>query len=205
MEGDRMSNFQLGPKGTELIQSFEGLSLKPYYCPAGILTVGYGHTGSDIQKGKVYTQADVNAFFKKDIQKFVDCVNNAVKVQINQHQFDAMVSLAYNIGPGAFKNSTLLRVLNEEKYELAAGQFAVWKKGGGKVLPGLVRRRAAEEKLFRLPVEEGTVAQPKTPTEAPKEIVDTNLEAPVVFFRNINGDELVVRFRGKEYIIAVEA
>ena len=83
-----------------------------------------------------------------DLKKFESTVNSAVTVPINQNQFDALVSLAYNIGTGAFKESTLLKKLNLGDYKAAAAQFAVWNRGGGKVMQGLVNRRAVERKLF---------------------------------------------------------
>ena len=83
-----------------------------------------------------------------DLKKFESTVNSAVTVPINQNQFDALVSLSYNIGTGAFKKSTLLKKLNEEDYKGASAQFAVWNKGGGRVMQGLMNRRAVERKLF---------------------------------------------------------
>ena len=83
-----------------------------------------------------------------DLKKFESAVNSAVTVSINQNQFDALVSLAYNIGTGAFKESTLLQKLNESDYKSASAQFVVWNKGGGKVIQGLMNRRAVERKLF---------------------------------------------------------
>lgn len=88
------------------------------------------------------------SYFKHDLAKFEKTVNESVTVPINQNQFDALVSLTYNIGSGAFKNSTLLKKLNKGDYQGAADQFLVWNKAGGKVMKGLVRRREAERALF---------------------------------------------------------
>ena len=83
-----------------------------------------------------------------DLKKFESAVNSAVTVPINQNQFDALVSLTYNIGTGAFKESTLLKKLNAGDCRGASAQFVVWNKGGGKVMQGLVNRRAVERELF---------------------------------------------------------
>lgn len=135
-------------KGIDLICSFEGFQSKAYICPAGVLTIGYGHTGPDVKKGMVITQQQGKELLAKDLARFENAVNSTVKVPINQNQFDAMVSLAFNIGANAFAGSTLAKKINAKDYAGAAEQFPRWNKGGGKVLTGLVRRRAAEKLLF---------------------------------------------------------
>ena len=138
--------------GIALICSFEGLKLKAYDDGVGIWTIGFGTTiypnGIKVKKGDTCTEAQAKAYMAHDLKKFESAVNNAVTVPINQNQFDALVSLAYNIGTGALKESTLLKKLNEADYKGAAAQFNVWNKGGGKVIQGLVNRRAVERKLF---------------------------------------------------------
>nr|DAF27301.1 MAG TPA: Lysozyme [Caudoviricetes sp.] len=128
------------------IKTWEGCRLTAYRCPAGILTIGYGHTGSDVNPGKRITQAEADALFEADIRKFADSVNTTLKgAKINNNQFDALVSLAYNIGIGAFAKSTLLtKVLADPGNSGIRAEFARWIRGGGKVLPGLVKRRTAE-------------------------------------------------------------
>lgn len=138
----------ISTKGLSLIKSFEGLRLKSYKCPAGIWTVGYGHTGPDVLPYMVITEQQAEELLRKDLEVFEDAVEAAVTVELNQNQFDALVCLAYNIGRGAFRSSTLVRLLNNEQYEDAGDQFLRWNKGGGQVLPGLVRRREAERALF---------------------------------------------------------
>lgn len=142
----------IGQKGIQLIKEFEGLKLQAYLCPALIPTIGYGHTKTvtqaDVKNKKTITKEVAEVLLKGDLVSFERCVNRVVKVDLNQNQFDALVSLAFNIGVGAFSRSTLMRRLNESKYEIAAEQFAAWRMGGGKILPGLVRRRAAERQLF---------------------------------------------------------
>lgn len=133
------------PAGAEIIKKAEGLKLKPYLCPAGVLTVGYGHTGN--VKGTI-TEAEAEALLKADLLKFEEAVLKHVRVPLKQHQFDALVSFVYNVGTGAFANSTLVKLLNQGKYKEAADQFPRWNKSNGKVLPGLVTRRAKERELF---------------------------------------------------------
>ena len=143
---------KISTAGINLICSFEGLKLKAYDDGVGVWTIGFGTTiypnGIKVKKGDTCTEAQAKAYMAHDLKKFESAVNSAVTVLINQNQFDAMVSLAYNIGTSAFKNSTLVKKLNESNYKSAAAQFNVWNKGGGKVMQGLVSRRAVERKLF---------------------------------------------------------
>lgn len=137
-----------GQLGINLIKSFEGLSLKAYLCPAGVLTIGYGHTGSNVMPGQIISEEQAENLLRIDLNRFEVGVANSVSASITQNQFDALVSLSFNIGLGAFKNSTLLKLLNDNRPNEAASQFLRWNKGGGKVLPGLTRRREAEMNLF---------------------------------------------------------
>lgn len=134
--------------GIDLIKKFEGCVLKAYLCPAKVLTIGYGHTGKDVVKGMVISQEKAIELLRQDLAKFETAINQAVKVQLTQSQFDALVSFTYNVGIAAFKNSTMLKFINQRHFPLAAGQFDRWVKANGTVLKGLVNRRAAEKKLF---------------------------------------------------------
>lgn len=138
--------------GIDLISSFEGIRLNAYDDSVGVWTIGIGTTiyqnGVKVKKGDKCTQEQALEYLQHDLRSFEKTVNDSVKVPLSQNQFDALVSLAYNIGSGAFKNSTLLKKLNAKDYAGAADQFLVWNKGGGKVLKGLVRRRDAERALF---------------------------------------------------------
>ena len=138
--------------GIDLICSFEGLKLKAYDDGVGVWTIGFGTTiypnGIKVKKGDTCTEAQAKAYMAHDLKRFESAVNTAVVVPINQNQFDALVSLAYNIGTNGFKNSTLVEILNARNYKGAAAQFDAWNKGGGKVMQGLVNRRAVERKLF---------------------------------------------------------
>lgn len=138
-------------KEAELIKSFEGLELEAYLCPADIWTIGYGHTG-DVKEGDTITKAEAEDLLDKDLEKFRSGVNICVKVPLNENQFGALVSFAYNVGIGSLQSSTLLKLLNAGDYDAAADQFPRWNKSGGKVLTGLTRRREAERAVFLTPV-----------------------------------------------------
>lgn len=134
-------------KGITLIKTFEGLVLTAYKCPAGIWTIGYGHT-KDVKQGQTITASQAVEFLKQDLQVFEKAVNTQ-NLNLNQNQFDALVSFTYNVGSGNFQKSTLLKKakLNVNDPTIA-NEFAKWNKGGGRVLPGLVKRRESESKLY---------------------------------------------------------
>ncbi|MDS7929214.1 lysozyme [Acinetobacter sp. V102_4] len=138
--------------GVDLITSFESIKLKAYDDGVGVWTIGIGTTiypnGVKVKQGDTCTLDQAKSYFKHDLAKFEKTVNESVTVPLTQNQFDALVSLTYNIGSGAFKNSTLLKKLNKSDFQGAADQFLVWKKAKDKVLTGLVRRREAERALF---------------------------------------------------------
>lgn len=138
--------------GVSLIKSFEGCKLTSYKCPAGVWTVGYGHTGQFVKPGLSITQSEADELLLHDLDVFEAGVENAVGVELNDNQFSALVSFAYNVGIGNFRRSTLLKKLNKGDYAGAAEQFERWNRGGGKVLRGLVRRRKAEKELFLRPM-----------------------------------------------------
>ena len=140
---------KISDKGLNLIKEFEGCRLTSYVCPAGVLTIGYGSTGSHVKSGMTITKEEAENLLRKDVSRFETAVNDLVKVSLNQGQFDALVSFAFNLGSGALAESTLLRLLNNSDYEGAAAQFDRWVKAGAVTLEGLVRRRNAEEALFR--------------------------------------------------------
>lgn len=134
-------------KGINLIKEFEGLELTAYRCAAGVLTIGYGHTGRDVRSGLTITEQEAEELLVKDLAIFEDAVNDLVKVPVTQSIFDALVSFTFNVGEGAFSTSTLLRKLNQRKYAEALDQLLRWDKAGTVKLPGLTRRREAERKL----------------------------------------------------------
>jgi lysozyme len=131
-----------------ITKQFEGCKFTAYKCPAEKWTVGYGHTGPDVYEGLTIDQVRADQILMIDMIGAQNTVNNFLKVQVNQNQFDALCDFVFNVGAGNFKSSTLLKLVNEKKFDEAAKEFANWTKGGGKVLPGLVKRRAAEAELF---------------------------------------------------------
>lgn len=138
---------RLGQRGKRLIEEFEGRAKMAYLDGGGVWTIGVGHTGG-VRRGMVATDAQIECWFAEDVAKAVAGVNKAVRVPLTQNQFDAMVSLTFNIGVKAFTDSTLVRKLNSGDEAGAALQFARWNLDNGKVIAGLVRRRAAEADLF---------------------------------------------------------
>ncbi len=150
---------KLSEEGLRLIKSFEGYhtrlkdgSCAAYLCPAGVPTIGYGCTVG-VRLGMVWTEQQAEDALAKEVSRFEDAVNRLVTVPINQNEFDALVSFAYNCGEGALAKSSILRRLNKGDRKGAAQAFHLWNKGGGRILAGLVSRRAREAALFLKPVE----------------------------------------------------
>ena len=137
----------LNQNGLDLIKRNEGCKLKAYRCPAGILTIGYGHTGDDVTEGMVIDQNRADFLLKNDLIHFCTGVENLIEVNLNDNQFSALVSFAYNCGLGNLMSSTLLHMVNQEDPK-ASCQFLKWNRAAGKVLPGLVKRRQEEKDLF---------------------------------------------------------
>jgi lysozyme len=141
-----------------LIKSFERCMMAdgagcfvPYRCPGGILTIGWGHTnsyGRRFDDLSVWSQRECDEAFVDDMNYFCIVVRGLVRVNLNQNQFDALVSFAYNCGAKALAQSALLKKLNDEGYAAAAAEFPRWNKCGGLTLQALTRRRAAEMELF---------------------------------------------------------
>lgn len=134
-------------KGLALIRRFEGLRLLAYKCPAGIPTIGYGRT-EGVKMGQSITKERAEELLLEDVAACEAAVDRLVKVPLAHGQFDALVDFAFNLGAGRLEESTLLRLLNARNYSAAAAEFDRWTRAGGQVLPGLVRRRAAERALF---------------------------------------------------------
>ena len=130
------------------IAQFEGCSLTAYRCPAGVLTIGFGHTGKDVYEGETITQAEADDLLAEDLGKFARQIAPLVEVKITEGQFIAMLSLAYNIGIGNFRRSSVLRLTNAGAKLQAAQSFLLWNRAGGQVLKGLVRRRKAESREY---------------------------------------------------------
>ena len=137
-----------GRDGVELIRHFEGCRLDAYLCPAGVWTIGYGHT-ANVKEGDSIDQEAAEAFLIEDLESFERDVTRLVEVPLTQQQFDALVSWTFNLGAGNLAESTLLRELNNYQYEKVPEQIMRWVRAGGQVLEGLVKRRAAEAALFQ--------------------------------------------------------
>ena len=139
-------------KGVDLICEFEGKRLVAYDDGVGVWTIGFGTTkypnGVRVKKGDTCTLEQAKEYMRHDLIEFEHTVNSSVRVPLNQNQFDALVSLAYNIGSSAFKSSTLVKKLKLGDYQGAASQFDVWVNAGGKRMQGLVNRRDKEKLLF---------------------------------------------------------
>ena len=135
-----------GQLGQELIKEFEGCRLESYLCPASIWTIGVGHTGPDVVQGLHITQAVANQLLRDDLDRFEKAVITNIDVALDQCEFDALVSFAFNCGAGALQESTLRKRLNrgEDKPTVFAEELIRWTSGG---MAGLVRRREAEIKL----------------------------------------------------------
>lgn len=139
---------EISENGIKLIKNFEGCRLEAYKCPAGVWTIGYGHTGAEVHAGLKITQEQANKYLKNDLLIHCNNVSRLVKKPLTQNQFDALVSFEYNVGYGNFASSTMLKLLNQGKYSEAALQFGRWVYANKKVLSGLVKRRQAEKDLF---------------------------------------------------------
>lgn len=144
---------RMSDAGIALIKEFEGCRLTAYKCPAGIWTIGYGHTtaaGSpEVTPGMAITQQDAEDILRRDLVKYENGVIKLVNVELAQGQFDALVDFAYNAGVGALAKSTLLKKVNAEEFDAVPNELMKWTKGGGRELPGLVRRRRAEARIWR--------------------------------------------------------
>lgn len=138
---------KIGENGIALLKRHEGLKLQAYKCSAGVLTIGYGHT-KDVTKGLKITAAQAEEFLKQDMTWAEKAVNNE-NLQLNQNQFDALVSFVFNVGATAFKNSTLLKMIKVNPNSAnIPNEFAKWKLAGGKIVPGLSARRKSEAELY---------------------------------------------------------
>ena len=157
---------RINKAGINLIKEFEGLRLEAYKCPAGVWTIGYGTTGRagvgiKPAAGMIITEAEAEWYLEQAVAKFAAGVEAAITAPVDENEFAAMTSLAYNIGLSGFRKSSALRHFQSGDKAKAAAAIKLWNKAGGKVLTGLVRRREAEVELFWTPV-------PVEPAEPPQ-------------------------------------
>lgn len=139
---------KISQQGLALIRQFEGFSSTPYRCPAGKLTIGYGHVIRENEDLPAISHADAEQLLMGDIAIAEQAIGRLVDVPLKQCQFDALCSFIYNVGVQAFEKSTLCRMLNAENTD-AYEEFARWVHAGGQKIPGLITRRSAEMALFR--------------------------------------------------------
>lgn len=144
---------KMSSSGLALLKEFEGLRLRAYKCPAGVWTIGYGHTSAAgsprVTAEMAVSKEAAETVLGRDIIQYEDGVRKLLKVEVTQGQFDALVDFAYNVGVHQLERSTLLKRINAGEFDRAPAEFMKWTKGGGRELPGLVRRRRAEVELWR--------------------------------------------------------
>ena len=138
---------KISQEGLSLIKKFEGCELEAYKCAAGVWTIGYGST-KGVKEGDTLTEEETDNLLLHEMDEYEGYVLEAVEMPLSQHQFDAIVSWTFNLGPSNLKASTMLKVLNKGNYEDVPAQIKRWNKASGKVLEGLIRRREAEALLF---------------------------------------------------------
>ncbi len=152
----------MNPHGIQLLKQWEGFELKVYKDSAGLPTIGVGHllTKAELSSGKILikgvtvkyasglTDQQVEDLLSQDIRPVEEVVNKNVKVELNQNQFNALVSFTFNVGNGAFIQSTLLKLLNQGKHNEVPDQLRRWVRSGGQIVTGLVNRRENEVKLW---------------------------------------------------------
>jgi lysozyme len=133
------------PQIAEFIKAWEGCFLNKYICPAGVPTIGYGHAFQPHEpQPDTIDRIQAEQYFQRDLDEHAQAVDDMVDVDMAQHEFDALVSFAFNLGADALRRSTLLRKVNDRRYDDAAHEFERWVYAGKKKMPGLVKRRAAE-------------------------------------------------------------
>lgn len=174
-------------KGLGMIKTFEGLKLRAYKCTAGKWTIGYGHTAG-VKEGDIIDYQTADKFLMEDLEWSEDCVNSGVKVKITQSMYDSLVSLVFNIGSGAFKKSTLLKKLNDGNYIGASEEFGRWVHSGGRVVQGLVERRAKEKAMF---ISEGFPDSQKDP--------NANLDINIPDLAGYSGISIIEGLQSKGY------
>lgn len=198
--------------GIELIKSFEALRLNAYQDSVGVWTIGWGHTGG-VKRGDHISRETAEELFRDDLDEFEAIVEDAVTVDLTDNQFAALVSFAFNVGPGkknvkdgfvtlkSGRPPTMLRLLNEGDYTRAADELLKWNRAGGKVLAGLTRRRKAERALFLTPdaTEPALEAPPKEATTS-TEIVKTTVVEETAAGTETTSTSIVSKLAGNEQL-----
>lgn len=154
---------QVSKRGVEVLRHLEGAAQRAYVCPAGLMTIGVGHvlTKDELYSGKIFIDGDevkwrdgltdkqVDGLLRQDLYFYQKCVAAYVTVPLSSYQFDALVSFCFNVGMGAFRGSTLLKMLNRGEYAAVPAQLKRWNKCNGKTLNGLTRRREIEAGMWQ--------------------------------------------------------
>lgn len=178
---------QMNEEGLALIRQFEGFRAEAYRDAVGVWTIGFGHTSMAgqpaVTRGMTVNQAEAETILARDVARFAEALRMLIAVGLSDNQFSALVSFAYNVGIGNVRASSVLRAVNALDFETVPRRLQLWTKAGGRVLPGLVRRRAAEAALFasEQAATDGGQLQPEPPTGKPLRRSTTVMAALVSF------------------------
>jgi|TARA_R100000152_G_C6771189_1_gene197632 lysozyme len=139
---------KISEDGLELIKKFEGCETTAYQDSVGVWTIGFGHT-KGVEEGQTCSIEDAESMLADEMDEYEGYINNMVKVDLQQHEFDALVAWVYNLGPTNLGESTMLKVLNGGQFDRVPDEMNRWTRAGGEILEGLVRRRQAESLMFQ--------------------------------------------------------
>ena len=142
------NKMKISENGLELIKKFEGCETTAYQDSVGVWTIGFGHT-KGVEEGQTCSIEDAESMLANEMDEYEGYINNMVKVDLQQHEFDALVAWGYNLGPPNLGESTMLKVLNGGQFDRVPEEMNRWTRAGGKILEGLVRRRQAESLMFQ--------------------------------------------------------
>ena len=142
------NKMKISEDGLELIKKFEGCETTAYQDSVGVWTIGFGHT-KGVEEGQTCSIEDAESMLADEMDEYEGYINNMVKVELQQHEFDALVAWVYNLGPTNLGESTMLKVLNGGQFDRVPEEMNRWTRAGGKILEGLVRRRQAESLMFQ--------------------------------------------------------
>ena len=139
---------KISENGLELIKKFEGCETTAYQDSVGVWTIGFGHT-KGVEEGQTCSIEDAESMLADEMDEYEGYINNMVKVELQQHEFDSLVAWVYNLGPTNLSESTMLKVLNGGQFDRVPDEMNRWTRAGGEILEGLVRRRQAESLMFQ--------------------------------------------------------
>ena len=142
------SKMKISEDGLELIKKFEGCETSAYQDSVGVWTIGFGHT-KGVEEGQTCSIEDAESMLADEMDEYEGYINNMVKVDLQQHEFDSLVAWVYNLGPTNLSESTMLKVLNGGQFDRVPDEMNRWTRAGGEILEGLVRRRQAESLMFQ--------------------------------------------------------